>query len=99
MPSTIIYKISQKLLTNYAKNKHSFMLSVFSSIFETLALLSLERNKNISVSEKFFSRILVAIFLLGKMSGLPSGILSHTRKVQSLYKRSLRNLESWYDRR
>lgn len=27
------------------------------------------------------------------------GLTSHTRKVQSLYKRALRNLECWYDRR
>ena len=25
--------------------------------------------------------------------------LAHVRRVQSLYKRALRNLESWYDRR
>lgn len=31
--------------------------------------------------------------------GLPTGLVSHTRKVQSLYKRALRCLESWYDRR
>ncbi|KAJ8943049.1 hypothetical protein NQ318_022593 [Aromia moschata] len=33
------------------------------------------------------------------MSNLPVGLVSHTRKVQSLYKKSLRLLESWYDRR
>nr|XP_022904960.1 NADH dehydrogenase [ubiquinone] 1 beta subcomplex subunit 9-like [Onthophagus taurus] len=30
---------------------------------------------------------------------LPTGILTHTQMVKSLYKRVLRNLESWYDRR
>uniref|UniRef100_A0A1A9ZHA4 NADH dehydrogenase [ubiquinone] 1 beta subcomplex subunit 9 n=1 Tax=Glossina pallidipes TaxID=7398 RepID=A0A1A9ZHA4_GLOPL len=30
---------------------------------------------------------------------IPSGIVTHTRQVCSLYKRALRNLESWYDRR
>ncbi|GJQ78305.1 hypothetical protein Trydic_g22143 [Trypoxylus dichotomus] len=33
------------------------------------------------------------------MAGLPSELVSHTRKVQSLYKRALRSLENWYDRR
>ncbi|KAF2883544.1 hypothetical protein ILUMI_22608 [Ignelater luminosus] len=34
------------------------------------------------------------------MSSLPVvGLVSHTRKVQSLYKKALRCLESWYDRR
>ncbi|PSN47288.1 NADH dehydrogenase [ubiquinone] 1 beta subcomplex subunit 9 [Blattella germanica] len=31
--------------------------------------------------------------------GTPLYLLSHTKKVCSLYKRALRNLESWYDRR
>jgi NADH dehydrogenase (ubiquinone) 1 beta subcomplex subunit 9 len=30
---------------------------------------------------------------------VPTGLVSHTRKVQSLYKRALRCLEAWYDRR
>ncbi|XP_055923576.1 NADH dehydrogenase [ubiquinone] 1 beta subcomplex subunit 9 [Eupeodes corollae] len=30
---------------------------------------------------------------------VPTGIISHTRQVCSLYKRSVRNLEAWYDRR
>jgi hypothetical protein len=35
-----------------------------------------------------------------KMSvGTPLYLFSHTQKVCSLYKRALRNLESWYDRR
>ncbi|XP_017777452.1 PREDICTED: NADH dehydrogenase [ubiquinone] 1 beta subcomplex subunit 9 [Nicrophorus vespilloides] len=34
------------------------------------------------------------------MAQLPVlGLVSHTRKVQNLYKRSLRHLENWYDRR
>lgn len=33
------------------------------------------------------------------MSGSLTGITTHTRKVQSLYKRALRMLENWYDRR
>ncbi|XP_076048124.1 NADH dehydrogenase (ubiquinone) B22 subunit [Oratosquilla oratoria] len=33
------------------------------------------------------------------MSYLQTEILSHSRKVCSFYKRALRNLESWYDRR
>lgn len=34
------------------------------------------------------------------MASLPVvGLVSHTRKVQSLYKKALRCLESWYDRR
>ncbi|CAH1991309.1 unnamed protein product [Acanthoscelides obtectus] len=32
-------------------------------------------------------------------ANLPTGLISHTRKVQSLYKRALRSLEDWYDRR
>ncbi|KAF7275911.1 NADH dehydrogenase (ubiquinone) B22 subunit [Rhynchophorus ferrugineus] len=32
-------------------------------------------------------------------TSLPTGLTTHTRKVQSLYKRVLRNLESYYDRR
>jgi NADH dehydrogenase (ubiquinone) 1 beta subcomplex subunit 9 len=31
--------------------------------------------------------------------GTPLYLFSHTQKVCSLYKRALRNLESWYDRR
>ncbi|CAG9858098.1 unnamed protein product [Phyllotreta striolata] len=30
------------------------------------------------------------------MSGSLTGIVTHTRKVQSLYKRTLRELENWY---
>ncbi|CAD7086004.1 unnamed protein product [Hermetia illucens] len=30
---------------------------------------------------------------------VPTGIVTHSRKVCSLYKRALRNLEAWYDRR
>ncbi|XP_075149628.1 NADH dehydrogenase (ubiquinone) B22 subunit [Haematobia irritans] len=30
---------------------------------------------------------------------IPNGIITHTRRVQSLYKRALRNCEAWYDRR
>ncbi|XP_065357429.1 NADH dehydrogenase [ubiquinone] 1 beta subcomplex subunit 9 [Calliphora vicina] len=30
---------------------------------------------------------------------IPTGIVTHTRQVQSLYKKALRNLEAWYDRR
>ncbi|XP_073823512.1 NADH dehydrogenase (ubiquinone) B22 subunit [Musca autumnalis] len=33
------------------------------------------------------------------MATIPTGILTHTRRVQSLYKRALRNCEAWYDRR
>uniref|UniRef100_T1PHU2 NADH dehydrogenase [ubiquinone] 1 beta subcomplex subunit 9 n=1 Tax=Musca domestica TaxID=7370 RepID=T1PHU2_MUSDO len=33
------------------------------------------------------------------MNNIPNGIISHTRRVQSLYKRALRNCEAWYDRR
>ncbi|KAI4469020.1 nadh-ubiquinone oxidoreductase b22 subunit [Holotrichia oblita] len=33
------------------------------------------------------------------MASLPTGLVSHTRRVQSLYKKALRCLESWYDRR
>ncbi|XP_022913735.1 NADH dehydrogenase [ubiquinone] 1 beta subcomplex subunit 9 [Onthophagus taurus] len=33
------------------------------------------------------------------MANLPTGIVSHTRRVQSLYKKALRSLEDWYDRR
>ncbi|KAG5894966.1 hypothetical protein JTB14_023314 [Gonioctena quinquepunctata] len=33
------------------------------------------------------------------MSGSLTGLVTHTRRVQSLYKRSLRSLENWYDRR
>ncbi|XP_060527327.1 NADH dehydrogenase [ubiquinone] 1 beta subcomplex subunit 9 [Cylas formicarius] len=33
------------------------------------------------------------------MANLPTGLVSHTRRVQSLYKRTLRTLEDWYDRR
>ncbi|XP_030764012.1 NADH dehydrogenase [ubiquinone] 1 beta subcomplex subunit 9 [Sitophilus oryzae] len=33
------------------------------------------------------------------MANLPTGLISHTRKVQSLYKKALRSLENWYDRR
>ncbi|KAJ8924501.1 hypothetical protein NQ315_007298 [Exocentrus adspersus] len=32
-------------------------------------------------------------------ANLPTGLVSHTRKVQSLYKRAVRTLECWYDRR
>lgn len=32
-------------------------------------------------------------------SSLPTGLTTHTRKVQSLYKRALRLLESWHDKR
>merc|ERR1711915_936166 len=35
----------------------------------------------------------------GKMSFLQVEVISHTRKVCSLYKRALRNIEAWYDRR
>ncbi|XP_066262406.1 NADH dehydrogenase [ubiquinone] 1 beta subcomplex subunit 9 [Euwallacea similis] len=30
---------------------------------------------------------------------LPSGLTTHTRKVQSLYKRAIRDLEAWYFKR
>ncbi|XP_044255879.1 NADH dehydrogenase [ubiquinone] 1 beta subcomplex subunit 9-like [Tribolium madens] len=30
---------------------------------------------------------------------LPTGLISHATRVKSLYKKALRNLESWYDRR
>ncbi|KAG7158719.1 NADH dehydrogenase [ubiquinone] 1 beta subcomplex subunit 9-like [Homarus americanus] len=33
------------------------------------------------------------------MSFLQTEVISHTRRVCSLYKRGLRNLEAWYDRR
>jgi len=33
------------------------------------------------------------------MAQVPLAIVSHKRQVCSLYKRALRNLESWYDRR
>nr|XP_045601939.1 NADH dehydrogenase [ubiquinone] 1 beta subcomplex subunit 9-like [Procambarus clarkii] len=33
------------------------------------------------------------------MSHLQTRVVSHTRKVCSLYKRALRNTEAWYDRR
>ncbi|XP_065166952.1 NADH dehydrogenase [ubiquinone] 1 beta subcomplex subunit 9 [Atheta coriaria] len=35
------------------------------------------------------------------MAGVPPipGLISHTNKVKSLYKRALRTLECWYDRR
>ncbi|KAJ8970892.1 hypothetical protein NQ314_000979 [Rhamnusium bicolor] len=33
------------------------------------------------------------------MVNLPTGLVTHTRKIQSLYKRSLRMLECFYDRR
>ncbi|CAG9766140.1 unnamed protein product [Ceutorhynchus assimilis] len=33
------------------------------------------------------------------MACLPTGLTTHTRKVQSLYKRSVRMLEAFYDRR
>ncbi|XP_066954142.1 NADH dehydrogenase [ubiquinone] 1 beta subcomplex subunit 9 [Macrobrachium rosenbergii] len=33
------------------------------------------------------------------MSFLQVEVISHTRKVCSLYKRALRNIEAWYDRR
>ncbi|XP_038217447.1 NADH dehydrogenase [ubiquinone] 1 beta subcomplex subunit 9-like [Zerene cesonia] len=33
------------------------------------------------------------------MSVLPLGIKTQTQKLQSLYKRTLRNLEAYYDRR
>ncbi|XP_050306515.1 NADH dehydrogenase [ubiquinone] 1 beta subcomplex subunit 9 [Anthonomus grandis grandis] len=32
-------------------------------------------------------------------ANLPTGLTSHTRKVQSLYKRAVRLLEAYYDRR
>ncbi|KAL1513570.1 hypothetical protein ABEB36_002967 [Hypothenemus hampei] len=32
-------------------------------------------------------------------TNLPTGLISHTRKVQSLYKRAVRNLESWHEYR
>lgn len=34
-----------------------------------------------------------------KMSFLQTEVLGHGRRVCSLYKRALRNLEAWYDRR
>ncbi|XP_062548140.1 NADH dehydrogenase [ubiquinone] 1 beta subcomplex subunit 9 [Armigeres subalbatus] len=33
------------------------------------------------------------------MSAPSAAVIAHTRRVCSLYKKSLRNLESWYDRR
>ncbi|KAJ8967983.1 hypothetical protein NQ317_017425 [Molorchus minor] len=33
------------------------------------------------------------------MSNIPMRLVSHTRKVQTLYKKSLRLLEAFYDRR
>nr|CAH7718962.1 unnamed protein product [Callosobruchus chinensis] len=33
------------------------------------------------------------------MANLPIGLVSHTRRVQTLYKKAVRSLEDWYDRR